>query len=97
MSNAFEGIMMALDILREAGLNLAITANQIRVECKKFESDAKMFSEIAKMAKNGEDAIDYIEANITHTEDMGVRPEETRSLYFGAFFDTMRWGSSYSY
>ena len=88
MSNEFEEMMRHYEKIRKTALDMAIAAKQIRVF-----TDAKRNSTIAmnRFDRNGQllKTIDYIQFNISHTEDMGVSPKDYRIQIVGASFETL--------
>ena len=79
MSNEFEGLMRYYEVISDNALDLAILANQ-----SEYFIDLKENSETAKIGvdRNGQrlKSFDYFNFNITHTKDMGARPEDIAGI-----------------
>ena len=78
MSYEYEKMQNHYEAISNNGIVLAIESDQIRVF-----TDIKHNSELMT-------SIDYIEGNITHTEEMGVRPEDIKFQIAGISIESLR-------
>ena len=89
MSNEFEGLMRYYEVISDNALDLAILANQ-----SDYFIDIKENSETAKIGVDrntqGLKSFDYFKFNITHTKEMGVRPEDIKKEIAGITIDSLR-------
>ena len=78
MSYEYEKMQNHYEAISNNGIVLAIESDQIRV-FKDTKHNSKLLT-----------SIEYIKGNITHTEEMGVRPEDIKFQIAGISIESLR-------